>query len=180
MSDDIEKINSELSRYSPELATRPQIIAANKFDLIAVDGEVLSDDVDIPAFEKFVSDNGWGEPVYISAATGEGLDSLVRRAAEMLAVLPPIAVYESDYSPEEIAAGTGDRQTEIRNENGRFIVEGDWLYNLLGQINIDDYESLAFFGKVIENAGVIDLLRKKGAKDGDTVSIYGFEFDFVN
>ena len=178
--DDIEKINSELMRYSPELATRPQIIAANKFDLIAVDGEVLSDEVDIPAFEKFVSESGWGEPIYISAATGEGLETLVKRASEMLSVLPPIAIYESDYTPEEVAAGSGERQTEIKNENGRFIVEGDWLYNLLGQINIDDYESLAFFGKVIENAGVIDLLRKKGAKDGDTVSIYGFEFDFVN
>jgi len=177
---DIKAINTELERYSPELATRPQIIIANKFDLIAVDGEILSDDVDIAAFEKFIEENGWGKPIYVSAATGEGLDKMIFAAAKMLEDLPPITVYEPEYDAEEIAIGTGERETIVRRENEKFIVEGDWLYNLLGQINVDDYESLSFFGKVIERAGVIDLLREKGAKDGDTVSIYGFEFDFVN
>ncbi len=177
---DIKAINTELERYSPELATRPQIIVANKFDLIAVDGEVLSDDVDIDAFEAFVRESGWGEPIYVSAATGEGLDKMIFAASDMLSELPPITVYEPEYEPEEIAIGSGERETTVRRENEKFIVEGDWLYNLLGQINVDDYESLSFFGRVIERAGVIDLLREKGAKDGDSVSIYGFEFDFVN
>ncbi len=171
--EDIKRINCELERYSPELAKRPQIIVANKCDML---NEEITD---IKAFEDFVDENGY-ETIYVSAVTGENLDELVRRVSERLKMLPPLTVYESDYNPEdEYAKNDGERETTVRNENGTFVVEGEWLYNLMGQINFDDYESLNYFQKVLIKAGVIKLLEEKGAKDGDTVSIYDFEFDFV-
>ena len=171
--EDIKQINSELERYSPELATRPQIIVANKSDMIN------EDYVDLSAFEKFVDDNEW-EMIYVSAVTGENLDELVRRVSERLKLLPPLTIYESDYSPEdEYAKSDEGRVTTVRRENDMFIVEGEWLFNLLGQINFSDYESLNYFQKELINAGVIKMLEEHGAQDGDTVAIYDFEFDFV-
>ena len=171
--EDIKQINYELQKYSPELAARPQIIVANKSDMIN------EEYVDLEAFEKFVDDNEW-EMIYVSAITGENLDEMVQRVAERLKLLPPLTIYESDYAPEdEYAKSDEGRVTTVRRENDTFIVEGEWLYNLLGQINFSDYESLSYFQKVLINAGVIKLLEEHGAKDGDTVSIYDFEFDFV-
>ncbi len=171
--EDIKQINSELLKYSPELATRPQIIVANKSDMIN------EEYVDLEAFEKFVDDNEW-EMLYVSAITGENLDELVQRVADRLKFLPPLTIYESDYVPEdEYAKSDEGRVTTVRRENDMFIVEGEWLFNLLEQINFSDYESLNYFQKVLIKAGVIKLLEEHGAQDGDTVAIYDFEFDFV-
>ena len=170
--DDIEKINSELQRYSENLASRPQIIVANKTD-------ILDPDADLTAFEDYVDSHEW-ELIYVSAATGEGLDRLVHLVSERLSLLPPVTVYESEFSPEdEYAKSDEGRVTTIRRENDTFFVEGEWLVNLMGQVNLEDYESLAFFQRVIIKAGVIDLLEKKGCTEGCTVNIYDFEFDFI-
>ena len=102
----------------------------------------------------------------------------MRRAAEELRELPPMLVYEREYEPEaEIIAG--ERETTIRRENDTFFVEGEWLYNLMGQINFDDYESLNYFQRVLKNGGVFEMLEAHGCTDGHTVSIYDFEFDYV-
>ena len=171
--EDIKQINSELQKYSPELATRPQIIVANKRDMIN------EEYVDLKAFENFVDENEW-EMIYVSAITGENLDELVQRVADRLKFLPPLTIYESDYVPEdEYAKSDEGRVTTVRRENDTFIVEGEWLFNLLGQINFSDYESLNYFQKVLIKAGVIKMLEENGAQDGDTVAIYDFEFDFV-
>ncbi len=169
--EDIKVINRELERYSPELATRPQIIVANKVD--ALDREL----VDIPAFEKFVKKLGC-ELFYVSAVTGEGIDELIKRTAERLKELPPMKVYEREYDPEDAYVG-GGKETTVRRENDTFYLEGEWLKNLMGQINFTDYESLNFFQKVLQRSGVFELLESKGCKDGDTVDVYGFEFDYV-
>jgi len=169
--EDIKTINYELERYSPALASRPQIIVANKAD--ALNPEI----VDVPAFEAFVKENGW-ELMYVSAVTGEGLDEMVHRAAELLRDLPPLLIYESEYAPEDAFVGAS-KETTIRRENDTFFVEGDWLYNLMGQINFDDYESLNYFQKVLKNSGVFELLEQHGCTDGKTVSIYDFEFDYI-
>ncbi len=169
--EDIKNINYELRRYSPELAERPQIIIANKSDVL--DRDV----VDIAEFEEFVADNDW-ELMYVSAATGEGLPEMIQRAAQMLAELPPMLVYEAEYAPEDAYVGAS-RDTIIRRENDTFYVEGEWLYNLVGQVNFEDYESLNFFQRVLKNSGVFELLEAKGCTDGMTVSIYDFEFDYV-
>ncbi len=172
--EDIEKINFELERYSSELSARPQIIVANKIDSADMESE------DVAAFKNYAG--ALDIPVvYVSAVTGEGLDELVRITVDKLSQLPPITMYEPEYSPEDeaIESASGAKETIVRRENEKFIVEGEWLYNFMGQINFDDYESLNFFQRVLIKNGVIDKLREAGVEEGDTVSIYDFEFDFV-
>lgn len=169
--EDIIKINTELERYSPALAMREQIIVANKVD--ALDEEL----VDIKAFEEYVKENGW-TLMYVSAATGEGLSELIKYSADVLRELPPMIIYEAEYEPEDAYVG-GGKETTIRREGGMFIVEGEWLFNLMGQINFSDYESLNYFQRILYRSGVFEELEKHGCVDGDTVSIYDFEFDFV-
>lgn len=171
--EDVKNINRELEKYSPALASRPQIIIANKCD--ALDESV----VDTRAFEDFVDENGW-EMLYVSAATHEGIQDMIHRVYERLKLLPPVMIYESEVESdtvEKVAAGVKD--TVIRQENRTFYVEGDWIYNLMGRINFDDYESLNYFQRVLQSSGVFQMLEERGCKDGDTVSIYDFEFDYV-
>ncbi len=171
---DVEKINNELIKYSDKLSERPQILVANKTDAADPDSESYkafvdyAKSLDIPV-------------VYVSAATGEGLRELVRLASETLKELPPITVYETEITPEDEAIdnSAGARETYVKKENNKYIVEGEWLYNFMGQINFDSYESLNFFQRVLIKNGVIDKLRDSGVEEGDTVSIYDFEFDFV-
>ncbi len=171
---DVEKIDAELKGYSSELASRPQILVANKSDC------VLEDDEQVIRFVKFLKKDK-RQCIFVSAATGEGLDELVSVTANKLSELPPITVYETEYAPEEEAFDNtaGVRETTVRKENGKFFVEGEWLYNFMGQINFDDYESLNFFQRVLISNGVIKKLRDAGVEEGDTVNIYDFEFDFV-
>ena len=170
--EDIITINRELERYSPELASRPQIIIANKVD--SLDREV----VDVDAFESFVKENGW-ELMYISAYTGENLDEMIALVAKRLKDLPPMLVYEREYEEEDKYTGGGKQTTITFDEDGKYIVEGEWLYNLMGQINFDNYESLNFFQRVLQKSGVFEMLEQHGCHDGDVVSIYDFEFDYV-
>ena len=167
---DVCLINQELAKYSDKLSSRPQIIAANKSDCI--DPEL----VDLTAFESFVKENGWAL-VYVSAATGENLDKLISLTQQRLSDLPPMVTYESEYVPEPVA--DDDHEISIKNVNGVYVVEGQWLEDLMNSVNFSDRESLMYFQRVLKNSGVIDALTERGVKDGDTVDIYGFEFDFV-
>jgi GTP-binding protein len=170
---DMETINEELYRYSEPLSMRPRIVAANKCDCI--DEELF----DREGFESYVKEQGW-ELVYVSAVTGENLEKLVKMADEMLEELPEMIVYESEYTPSEPAVDAeGAREINITLEKGVYMVEGEWLYNLMGSINFDDRESLMYFQRVLRSAGVIEALEKAGCTDGDTVNMYDFEFDFV-
>ncbi len=171
--DDILAINYELEQYNPEMAKRPQIIAANKCDL-------LEEDADLTDFEDFISVKGY-DLVYISAATRKNVDQLVKLAYQKLQTLPPMTIYESEYvEPVEDFSSKKDHSVTVtRNDKGYFIVEGDWLYKLMGSVNFDDRESLRYFEKVLRTSGVIEALENAGCTDGDTVSILDFEFDFV-
>lgn len=172
-ADDIDKIDTELMKYSPELAERPQIIVANKCDSADMESE------SVMAFMKRAEELG-RQVVCVSAVTGAGLDKLVELTKEKLRELPPLAVYETEYTEEERLLSTvKEKITEIRKEGNKYIVEGEWLFNLMGQINFSDYESLNFFQRVLLKNGVIDKLKEAGVCEGDTVSIYDFEFDFV-
>ncbi len=167
--EDIKVINAELKKYSEELAARPQIIVANKKDL-------LDGDADLSEFESYVASLGY-KLIYISALTGEGTKEVVYTAAKMLEELPPLVTYEPEI--EEYETEIKEKVTTIRRENDTFFVEGDWLYNFMGQINFDDYESVNYFQRILIKSGVITMLEEKGIKDGDTVNIYDFEFDFI-
>ena len=170
--EDIKAINSELEKYSPALAERPQIIVANKVD--SLDKEL----VDIPAFEAFVKENGW-DLIYVSAVTGQGIRDMIRMVSRRLPDLPPITVYEGEVVETDVTAKADVTDTVIRQENRTFYVEGTWIYNLMGRINFDDYESLNYFQRMLQSNGIFEMLEAKGCKDGDTVSIYDFEFDYV-
>lgn len=168
--EDIALINRELENYSPELASRKQILAANKCDLV-------EDDTQIEKLRQFAQENGM-EIVFISAATGENINNLLELAYRMLSDLPPIRVYETEYV-EEPPEDPAQHDFTVEVVNGTYVVEGDWLYRVMGNINFDDRESLMYFQRILRKNGVIAALEEKGAVDGDTVSIYDFEFDFL-
>ncbi len=171
---DIDKIDAELINYSPKLGERPQIMVANKIDSVDRDSGIIE------AFEKKCRELG-REFIYISAYTGENLDELVRMTSNALADLPPLTVYESEYVAEDVAIenSQGSLETTVRRHNEKYVVEGEWLYNFMGQINFSDNESLNFFQRVLARHGVFDKLREAGIEEGDTVNIYDFEFEFV-
>lgn len=173
-TEDLDAIDAELLRYSPELSARPQIVVANKCD------SFLEEEEHVRRFEARVRE--LGRPlVYTSTVTGEGLSELVRLTAETLATLPEITVYADEVTAEErLTRGAGERTTTVRRENHTFFVEGEWLRNLLGQVNFEDRESIAFFQRILQKEGVIDLLREKGIEEEDIVNIYDFEFEFLN
>ncbi len=173
-SEDMDIIDRELVRYSSALSERRQIVVANKIDSADLESEAA-----VRFREKCMS---LGRDIYyVSAVTGEGLDTLLGAVREALQDLPPMTEYEAEVSPEEEAtAGLScGIETTVRREGDTFYVEGEWLRNFMGQINFDDYESLNFFQRVLEKNGVFRALREAGIEDEDTVNIYDFEFDFV-
>jgi Obg family GTPase CgtA, C-terminal extension len=131
----------------------------------------------LEAFETYVRKNGW-ELYYISALTGEGLHELIYGVNDRLQQLPPVAVYESEVATVETVT-EGSHDISIRRENGKFVVEGEWIYNLMGRTNFDDFESLNYFQQTLLRFDVFKRLEEAGCRDGDTVSLYDFEFDYV-
>lgn len=168
--EDLLAINAELSRFSEKLAALPQIIVANKCD-IPESAEHLAQ------LEEYASSHGM-QFFAISAATTQNVSELMKKTYAELSKLPPVLVYEPD--PEPVFDEKKPRETKIESHDGLFIVEGDWLYNLVGSVNFADSESLQYFQRVLERSGVIQMLRDAGANDGDTVSVYDFQFEFIN
>lgn len=168
--EDFETINSELQRYNAELASRPQIVAANKCD--AIMDEALVDE-----FEKYIKDKGY-QFFRISAATHQGVKELTDAVAEQLSKLPPIHVYEPDYVPPVKAPATPDELTIAEVQAGVWLVEGEWLDELMGRINFDDNESRLYFERSLRDAGVYDRMEKLGVAEGDTVVMADLEFEY--
>ena len=166
--DDFEKINAELEQFSPVLAQRPQIVLGNKCD-IATDEQVA-------AFEQFVRDKGY-DFLPISAATGKGLEKLPGIVFERLRELPPVAVFTPDYVkpvPRDAREFTVQKE-----EDGSFFVDAPWLERILEGSDVEDYESLQYFQTQLADLGVLDKLVELGVKEGDTVRIGEYEFDYL-
>lgn len=172
--EDIKLINEELKKYSEELASRPQIIAANKCDILDPDSEKERK----AALEAFATSQGC-DVVYISAASGENVKALCRKVWNLLQELPPLIIYEPEYE-ERAPEPTAPDDIAVRREGDVWIVEGEWLKWLMSGINFDDRESLMYFDKMIRDKGIIDKMRTLGITDGDTVNLYDLEFDFVD
>lgn len=168
--EDFEIINRELEKFNPELAKRPMLVAGNKCD--------LATDEQIENFKNYVEEKGYMF-FPIMAAIRYDVDPLLNKIQEMLSKLPPIAVYEAEPVPIVAAENVGRHDVKITVHDGIYFVEGKWLLNVIKSVNFDDYESLNYFQKVLINSGVIDALREAGINEGDTVSIYDLEFDFV-
>jgi GTP-binding protein len=166
---DFERINQELAVFDPELATRPQVVAANKCD--------LTDEAEIARVKAYFDEKGI--PFFpIMAPISEGTDALINCVAAKLAELPPIKVYEAEPEPLPDYT-TGGRDFTLRVEDGVYFIEGKWLLKLLEQINPDEYDSMQYFQRVLYSSGIIDALTEAGITAGDTVCIYDIEFDYV-
>lgn len=166
--EDFDKINAELANYDETLASRPQVIAANKTDII-------QDETAYCGFKEEMARRGY-RVFEISAATRSGINELMEYVSAQLAVLPPAETFEAEPLIEEIVE---EEPFTIRNENGVYVIEGSWIENLVGSVNLADDESFAFFQRSLRRKGVIDALEKKGIKEGDTVRLYEIEFDYV-
>ena len=168
--EDFRVINQELSRFNPELAQRPMLVAGNKCDL-ATDEQVAD-------FEAYVKEQGY-EFFPIMAPIREGVDPLLNKVLEQLSQLPPIRRYEAEAPAlqpiEELKRG----QVEVTSQDGVYFVKAPWLLKIMNTVNFDDSESLQYFQRVLIETGVIDALRQAGCEEGDTVDLYDLEFDFV-
>ena len=168
--EDFAVINRELKNFDPELAQRPMLVAGNKCD--------LATDEQVAEFAAFVKEQGY-EFFPIMAAIRYEVDPLLNRIAALLAALPPIVRYEAEPVPVIEPEAIGKRPVQIRKEDGIFFVEGEWLLRIMRTVNFNDYESMQYFQRVLIAGGVIDALREAGCTEGDTVSLYDLEFDFV-
>lgn len=168
---DFEAINRELHQWNPEMAQRPMLVAANKSDIATPE--------QIAAFRAYIEEQGLSF-FAISAATRTGVQPLLDRIAALLQTLPPVAVYEPEPIPqEELLQKAKEDKYTVRAQDGVYFVEGDWLLQTLGMVNLEDYESLQFFQRVLRDSGIIDKLEEMGIQEGDTVSILNFEFEYI-
>ena len=167
---DFETINTELEKFDPELAKRPMIVAGNKCDL--TDDEVVED------FKKYVEDKGY-KFFPIMAAINYETEPLLKEIQEQLSKLPPVVRYEPEQPPVIPEDEIEKRSVKITKNDDIYFVEAEWLLRVLRGINFDDSESLQYFQRVLINSGVIDALKEAGIQEGDTVSMYDVEFEFV-
>lgn len=169
--DDFNKINNELSVFNSELEARPQIIVGNKCD--------LADEAEVKRVSDYFTEKGY-KFFPIMAAIAEGTDELIKYVAEALSKLPPIKRYEAEPKPVEDFSKPKTRAFNIRVCDGVYFVEDcEWIMDIMNTIDPDDYESLQYFERVLRSSGIIAALEKAGIKQGDTVSVYDIEFEFV-
>ena len=171
---DIKVINQELEAYNPELAKRPQVIAANKTDVFFGTEEetvieLLREEFEPKGIEVFP----------ISAVSGKGIKELLYHVKGLLAQVDqePI-IFEREFFPEEMLAYSDDPYTIEKNEDGLYVVEGPKIDKMLGYTNLDSEKGFEFFQKFLKDSGILDELEGLGIEDGDTVKMYGLQFDY--
>ena len=170
---DIKAINKELEAYNPELLKKPQVIAANKIDAI------YGDENEIIASLREEFEEQEGIKVFpISAVSGKGLKELLYHVKELLANCPKeVMVYESEYDPSMLSIIDEPYTIEIA-EDGAYVVEGPKIDKMLGYTNLESEKGFLFFQRFLKEQGILDELEEKGIQEGDTVRMYGNEFDY--
>ena len=170
--EDFKAINHELENFSMELAEAPQIVAANKSDMATPE--------QVERLRNYVEDQGllFYE---ISAATTKGTKELMYGVWERLSVLPPVKQFEAQpLTQEELDDKLiSKKDFRVTVEDGVYFVEADWLLDILRTANMDDYSSLQYFQNVLRTSVIIDKLEEMGIEEGDTVSIFDFEFEYL-
>ena len=172
--EDIYAINKELEAYNPDIAKRPQVIAANKIDAI-YDMENSPVEVIKKEFEPK------GIPVYpISAVSGKGLKELLYYVNEMLEDIgDETTVFEQEYFPEWITGYANEPYTvEYDEVEDEYVVEGPRIEKMLGYTNLESEKGFTFFQNFLKDTGILDELEALGIKEGDTVRMYGLSFDY--
>ena len=172
--EDIYAINKELKAYNEETAGRPQVIAANKVDVLGEDTEPIE------RLKKEFEPQGI-RVFPISAVAGQGLKELLYYVKELLDAAPQEAiVFEPEYFPGEELVYVNLPYTVVKSEEeeGVYIVEGPRIEKMLGYTNLDSEKGFAFFQKFLKDTGILDELEKAGIQEGDTVRMYGLAFDY--
>ncbi len=171
--EDFNTINNELKTFSEELSERPQIIVGNKCD--------LTDEDRVAEIREYFENQGYAF-FPIMAPINEGTEELINYVAAELAKLPEIKIYEPDPIPEEeLVVETNRRTFTVDVVDGVFVVDNaPWLLKILETVNPDDYESLQYFQRTLQQSGIIQALVNAGVEDGDIVSVYDIEFEFVS
>ena len=167
--EDFEKINEELAKFSPELAQRPQIVVGNKCDLATKE--------QIESFRSYVEGKGLTF-VPISAATMQGVRELPGLVYNRLKDIPPVPVFTPEYKKPEPKAN--DRAYTIqRMEAHVWSIDAPWLEYILAGSNVDDYESLQYFQRQLDESGILTELVEKGVQENDTILIGEYQFDYI-
>ncbi len=167
--EDFEKINSELQNFSAELSQRPQIVLGNKCD--------IATEEQVEAFRQYVESKGL---VFlpISAATNQGLKPLPGMVWERLQELPPVQRFEPDFVPEQPVAGER-RYTITKTDEHEFTIDAPWLERILSGSDVEDYESLQYFQRQLDESGILRDLVAQGVEEEDTIKIGEYEFDYI-
>lgn len=168
--EDFEKINTELENFSPELAKLPQIVLANKCDVAA--------DEQIEKFSEYVQDKGYAFYA-ISAATAQGTKTLPGIVYSKLKTLPPATQFKPDYVPPADGEAFTQSFEVACLEDGVYQVDAPWLERILAGSDVNDWESLQYFQRRLEQSGVLAKLIELGVKENDTIIIGEYEFDYV-
>ena len=167
---DFDAICEELQRWSPELAGRRMLVAANKVD-------IMEDPGLLEKLRRHVEAKGC--PLFeLSAATHRGAKELMYAAARELSGLPPVIVYEPTYVERPPEVDTSESLDIQQDEDGVWLVDGPWLRQLMANVNFSDYESRNWFERKLRDAGVYQQLEELGVEDGDVVCLYNLEFEY--
>ena len=172
--DDVYKINAELKAYNADIASRPQVIAANKVDVIYPYGEDpiqrLKDEFEPQGVKVFP----------ISAVTGKGVKELLYHVKSLLdSIEKKQIVFEQEFFPEDVLIAENLPYTVEKLDDGHtYVVEGPKIEKMLGYTNLDSEKGFAFFQKFLKDGGILEELEQAGIEEGDTVRMYGFEFDY--
>ncbi len=173
--DDVYKINQELKAYNPDIASRPQVIAANKIDCIFEEGEDP-----VQRLKEEFEPQGF-RVMPISAVSGQGVKELLYYVKEMLSRAPQETItFQQEFFPEDILIREKLPYTVERSpeDPSVYIVEGPRIEKMLGYTNLDSEKGFAFFQKFLKDGGILDDLEKAGIQEGDTVRMYGLAFDY--
>lgn len=170
--EDFVAINRELANFSEELAMRKQIVAANKCDMATPE--------QIAEFKEYIQKEGY-DFYEISAATTSGTQALVQAVAREIEKLPPIKSFEPQplSAEERFERENKFNSFEITVEDDVYYIEAPFLSTILQSADMDDYESLQYFQRVLRSSGIIDKLESMGINEGDTVAIDDFAFDYI-
>ncbi len=164
---DFEVINSELSKFSVGLSTRPMLVVGNKCDIAS------SEQID--KFRKYVTEKGY-KFVCICATSKNGIKEMLDLIAHNLSLLPPAHLFKPDITYEDLIVA--EDKLSIVKENGVYIVKSSWLDKLIDSVNFEDYDSMHYFQSQIIKFGLMDALKDAGASKGDTIKVNDIEFDF--